>query len=88
MGRGREVSPLAPTTAGSWPFAHAPARWRHAVDRDSTVAGCSMAVGIDCMLISVALAMLTAAPEANKDISAIAYCIEVGAPVMSAGLIA
>jgi hypothetical protein len=47
-----------------------------------------MAVGIDCMLISVALAMLTADPEANKDISAIAYCIEVGAPVMSAGLIA
>jgi hypothetical protein len=44
-----------------------------------------MAVGIDCMLISVALALLTADPEANKDISAVAYCKEAGAPVMSDG---
>jgi hypothetical protein len=46
----------------------------------------AMAIGIDCMLISVALAQLTASPEVNKDIAVVAHSLEAGTLVMSAGL--
>jgi hypothetical protein len=46
----------------------------------------AMAIGIDCMLISVALAQLTASPEVKKDIAAVAHSMEAGTLVMSAGL--
>jgi len=46
----------------------------------------AMAIGIDCMLISVALAQLTAAPEVKRDIAAVAHTMEAGTLVMSAGL--
>ena len=45
-----------------------------------------MAVGIDCMLISVALAQLTSPPEVKKDIAIVARCMEAGTLIMSAGL--
>jgi hypothetical protein len=46
----------------------------------------AMAIGIDCMLISVALAQLTASPEVKRDIAAVAHTMEAGTLVMSAGL--
>jgi hypothetical protein len=46
----------------------------------------AMAIGIDCMLISVALAQLTAPPEVKKDIAVVAHGMEAGTLVMSAGL--
>jgi hypothetical protein len=46
----------------------------------------AMAVGIDCMLISVALAQLTAPPAVKRDIALVARCMEPGTLVMSAGL--
>jgi hypothetical protein len=46
----------------------------------------AMAVGIDCMLISVALAQLTAPPDVKRDIAIVARCMEAGTLVMSAGL--
>ncbi len=46
----------------------------------------AMAIGIDCMLISVALAQLTAPPEVKKDIGPVAHIMEAGTLVMSAGL--
>jgi hypothetical protein len=46
----------------------------------------AMAIGIDCMLISVALALLTAPPEVKKDIGTVAHIMEAGTLVMSAGL--
>jgi hypothetical protein len=45
--------------------------------------GWAMAAGIDCMLISVALAVLTAIPEVRKDIGTVARCMEAGTLVMS-----
>jgi hypothetical protein len=45
-----------------------------------------MAIGIDCMLISVALALLTSPPDVKKDIAIVARCMEAGTLVMSAGL--
>jgi hypothetical protein len=48
--------------------------------------GWAMACGIDMMLISVALAMLTATPEVRKDIGTVARLMEAGTLVMSAGL--
>jgi hypothetical protein len=45
-----------------------------------------MAVGTDCMLISVALAQLTAPPDVKRDIAIVPRCMEVGTLVMSAGL--
>jgi hypothetical protein len=46
----------------------------------------AMAVGIDCMLISVALAQLTAPPDVKRDIAIVARCMEAGTLIMSAGL--
>jgi hypothetical protein len=46
----------------------------------------AMAVGIDCMLISVALAQLTSPPDVKRDIAIVARCMEVGTLIMSAGL--
>ena len=46
----------------------------------------AMAVGIDCMLISVALAQLTAPAAVKRDIATVARCMEAGTLVMSAGL--
>jgi hypothetical protein len=46
----------------------------------------AMAVGIDCMLISVALAQLTAPPDVKRDIALVARCMEGGTLVMSPGL--
>ena len=46
----------------------------------------AMAVGIDCMLISVALAQLTAPADVKRDINLVARCMEAGTLVMSAGL--
>jgi hypothetical protein len=46
----------------------------------------AMAIGIDCMLISVALAQLTAPPDVKKDIAVVAHIMEAGTLVMSAGL--
>jgi hypothetical protein len=46
----------------------------------------AMAVGIDCMLISVALAQLTAAPDVKRDIALVARIMEAATLVMSAGL--
>jgi hypothetical protein len=46
----------------------------------------AMAVGIDCMLISTALAQLTAPADVKKDIAVVAHCMEAGTLVMSAGL--
>ena len=46
----------------------------------------AMAIGIDCMLISVALAQLTALPDVKKDIAVVAHIMEAGTLVMSAGL--
>jgi hypothetical protein len=46
----------------------------------------AMAAGIDCMLISVALAMLTATVAVKRDIAKVAHCLEGGTLVMSAGL--
>ena len=46
----------------------------------------AMAVGIDCMLISVALAQLTSPPDVKRDIAIVARCMEAGTLVMSAGL--
>jgi hypothetical protein len=46
----------------------------------------AMAVGIDCMLISTALAQLTAPADVKKDIALVAHCMEAGTLVMSAGL--
>lgn len=46
----------------------------------------AMAIGIDAMLISVALAQLTASPEVKKDIALVARIMEAGTLVMSAGL--
>jgi hypothetical protein len=45
-----------------------------------------MAVGIDCMLISVALAQLTAPADVERDIAIVARCTQAGTLVMSAGL--
>ena len=45
-----------------------------------------MAAGIDCLLVSVALAQLTAAPDVKRDIAIVARCMEAGTLVMSAGL--
>jgi hypothetical protein len=45
-----------------------------------------MAAGIDCLLISVALAQLTSPPEVERDIALVARCMEAGTLVMSAGL--
>jgi hypothetical protein len=46
----------------------------------------AMAVGIDCMLISVALAQLTAPPDVKRDIAIVARFMEAGTLIMSAGL--
>jgi hypothetical protein len=46
----------------------------------------AMAGGIDCMLVSVALAMLTATIEAKREIATVAHCMEAGTLIMSAGL--
>jgi hypothetical protein len=46
----------------------------------------AMAVGIDCMLISVALAQLTATADVKRDIRAVASIMEAGTLIMSAGL--
>jgi hypothetical protein len=46
----------------------------------------AMAIGIDCMLISVALAQLTSPPDVKCDIAIVARCMEVGTLIMSAGL--
>jgi hypothetical protein len=46
----------------------------------------AMAVGIDCMLISVAMAQLTSPPDVKRDIAIVARCMEAGTLVMSAGL--
>lgn len=46
----------------------------------------AMAIGIDCMLISVALAQLTAPVDVKKDIAVVAHAMEAGTLVMSAGL--
>jgi hypothetical protein len=46
----------------------------------------AMAVGIDCMLISVALAQLTSPPDVKPDIAIVARCMEAGTLVVSAGL--
>jgi hypothetical protein len=46
----------------------------------------AMAIGIDCMLISVALAQLTSPPDVKKDIAIVARCMEAGTLIMSAGL--
>jgi hypothetical protein len=46
----------------------------------------AMAIGIDCMLISVALAQLTSPPDVKRDIALVARCMEAGTLVMSAGL--
>jgi hypothetical protein len=46
----------------------------------------AMAVGIDCMLISVALAQLTAPPDVKRDIAVVAGSMEIGTLAMSAGL--
>jgi hypothetical protein len=46
----------------------------------------AMAVGIDCMLISVAMAQLTAPAHVKRDIAIVARCMEAGTLVMSAGL--
>jgi hypothetical protein len=46
----------------------------------------AMAVGIDCMLISVALAQLTSPPDVKRDIAIVARCMEAGTLIMSAGL--
>jgi hypothetical protein len=46
----------------------------------------AMAIGIDCMLISVALAQLTAPSDVKRDIAVVAHCMEAGTLVMSAGL--
>jgi hypothetical protein len=48
--------------------------------------GWAMAVGIDCMLIAVALALLTATAEVKKDISRVAHAMEIGTLAMSAYL--
>lgn len=48
--------------------------------------GWAMAVGIDCMLIAVALALLTATIEVKKDIAMVAHAMEAGALGMSAYL--
>jgi hypothetical protein len=48
--------------------------------------GWAMAIGIDCLLVSVALAQLTASPDVKKDIAIVARCMEAGTLVMSAGL--
>jgi hypothetical protein len=44
-----------------------------------------MAVRIDCMLISVALAQLTSPPDVKRDIAIVARCLEAGTLIMSAG---
>jgi hypothetical protein len=46
----------------------------------------AMAIGIDCMLISTALAQLTAPADVKKDIALVAHCMAVGTLIMSAGL--
>jgi hypothetical protein len=46
----------------------------------------AMAVGIHCMLISVALAQLMAPHDVKRDIAIVARCIEAGTLLMSAGL--
>jgi hypothetical protein len=46
----------------------------------------AMAVGIDCMLISVALAQLTATADVKRDIRTVASIMEAGTLIMSAGL--
>lgn len=46
----------------------------------------AMSFGIDAMLISVALAQLTAAADVKKDIGTVAHLMEVVTLVMSAGL--
>jgi hypothetical protein len=46
----------------------------------------AMAIGIDCMLISVALAQLTSPPDVKRDIAIVARCMEAGTLIMSAGL--
>ncbi len=46
----------------------------------------AMAIGIDAMLISVALALLTAELEVRRDISKVGQAMEVGTLAMSAGL--
>jgi hypothetical protein len=46
----------------------------------------AMAIGIDCMLISVALAQLTSPPDVKKDIAIVARCMEAGTLIMSASL--
>jgi hypothetical protein len=48
--------------------------------------GWAMAVGIDCMLIAVALALLTATVDVKKDIATVAHAMEAGALGMSAYL--
>jgi hypothetical protein len=46
----------------------------------------AMAIGIDAMLISVALAQLTSPQDVKRDIATVAHCLEGGTLVMSAGL--
>jgi hypothetical protein len=46
----------------------------------------AMAVGTDCMLISVALAQLTAESAVTRDIATVAHLMEGGTLAMSAGL--
>ena len=48
--------------------------------------GWAMAVRIDCMLIAVALALLTATVDVKKDIATVAHAMEAGALGMSAYL--
>jgi hypothetical protein len=48
--------------------------------------GWAMAGGIDCLLISVALAQLTAMPDVKHDIRHVARAMEAGTLIMSAGL--
>jgi hypothetical protein len=81
------IWPLASTTVGLMAVS-----LTHLSDGVTQLAGIpmwqswAMAVGIDCMLISVALAQLTAAPDVKKDIAIVARCMEAGTLIMSAGL--
>jgi hypothetical protein len=53
-------------------------RPRHSADRDSVLASLGDGHRIDCMLISVALAQLTASPEVKRNVAAVARSMEVG----------
>jgi hypothetical protein len=48
--------------------------------------GWAMAVGIDCMLIAVALTLLTSTVDVKKDIATVAHALEIGTLGMSAYL--